>query len=83
MKHPRLILWYGLIVPLTILYIVISIPLLLVETVSAHLLAGREVLDTILMRYEMWAKYNPKGSILNCPWKKTLKEVYVRSLRGE
>jgi hypothetical protein len=82
MKHPRLILWYATIVPMTIAYIVISFPMALIELVTDHLFAMKEVLDTLLMRYEMWAKYNEKGSLYNCPWKYTLREVYVKSLRG-
>jgi hypothetical protein len=82
MKHPRLILWYTTIVPMTISYILISTPMALIEFVTNHLFAAKEVLDTLLMRYEMWAKYNEKGSILNCPWQYTLREVYLNSLRG-
>lgn len=82
MKHPRLILWYITIVPMTIAYLVISIPLCLIDLVTAHLNACREVVNNLLMRYEMWAKYNEKGSIYNCPWKYTLKQVYVKSLKG-
>lgn len=82
MKHPRLILWYITIAPMTLMYIVLSIPMLLLEFVVIRLLAAREVLNNLLMRYEMWAKYNAKGSIYNCPWKYTLREVYVKSLKG-
>jgi hypothetical protein len=82
MKHPRLILWYATIVPMTVAYILISFPMALIEFVTDHLFAIKAVLDTLLMRYEMWAKYNEKGSIMNCPWKYTLREVYVKSLRG-
>lgn len=83
MKHPRLILWYATIVPMTILYIVISFPLCLLDLIMAHLNASREVANNLLMRYEMWAKYNDKGSIMNCPWKYTLRQVYVNSLRKD
>jgi hypothetical protein len=83
MKHPRLILWYATIVPMTISYIVISLPLAMIETVTNHLFAAKEVLDNLLMRYEMWAKYNEKGSIFNCPWKYTLREVYLNALRRD
>jgi hypothetical protein len=82
MKHPRLILWYASIVPLTIVYILIALPMALIEFVADHVVATREVLSTLMMRYEMWAKYNDKGSIYNCPWKYTLREVYIKSLKG-
>lgn len=82
MKHPRPILWYTTIVPMTLMYIVLSIPMLLLEFVVIRLLAAREVLNNLLMRFEMWAKYNAKGSISNCPWKYTLREVYVKYLKG-
>lgn len=80
MKHPRLILWYATIVPLTIVIILISLPMALIEFVTAHLFAAMEVLDNLLMRYEMWTKYNKKGTLVNCPWKYTLKQVYRLSL---
>lgn len=82
MKHPRLILWYITIVPMTLMYLLLSLPLCLIDLVVAHLNASREVLNNLLMRYEMWAKYNEKGSIYNCPWKYTLREVYIKSLKG-
>lgn len=83
MKHPRLILWYTTIVPMTIMYIVIAIVSGLIGFVNAHRRALHEVLDNVLMRYEMWAKYNKKGTLLNCPWKYTLKQVYKNALRED
>ena len=81
MKHPRLILWYITIVPMSITYIVIAFVSGLIGLMNAHRCAMHDVLDNLLMRYEMWAKYNAKGSIANCPWKYTLREVYTNALK--
>jgi hypothetical protein len=82
MKHPRLILWYGTIIPMTVVYVLVSFPMVLILGFFAHLTALGAVIDNLLMRYEMWAKYNKKGVLLNCPWRYTLREVYVKSVKG-
>ena len=83
MKHPRLILWYGTLVPITIVYFVYALIMGTLMFVSSHLNAIHEVIDNLLMRYEMWAKYNKKGVLLNCPWKYTLRQVYMNALRKD
>lgn len=83
MKHPRLILWYITIVPMTIVYIIGATISALIGFVNAHRRAIHEVVDNLLMRYEMWAKYNEKGSLLNCPWKHTLVQVYKNALKED
>ena len=55
----------------------------LIGFVNAHRRAIHEVLDNVLMRYEMLAKYNEKGTLLNCPWKYTLRQVYKNALKGD
>lgn len=78
MKHPRLLLWYPSVVVMTIAFIVITI----VETVFSLLRASFAVLEVLSFRFEMWCKYNEPGSIYNCPWKKTLKQVFVENLES-
>jgi hypothetical protein len=81
MKHPRLILWYATVVPMTVVYTVIALPMVIIGGIFAHLTAVGAVIDNLLMRYELWAKYNEKGSLYNCPWNYTLREVYLNALR--
>jgi len=38
------------------------------------------VLSNVLSRYEHWAFDVPKGTFVNCPWKKTLWQVWVEAI---
>ena len=78
MKHPRLILWYLMLIPTFVVFFATN----LLETICVLFIAAHRVLEVLAFRFEMWAKYNEKGSIVNCPWKMTLAEHFVDALEN-
>lgn len=38
------------------------------------------VINNLCSRYEHWAFDVPRGTFVNCPWKKTLKQVWSADL---
>ncbi len=78
MKRPRLILWYVTLVPLGVVFAVMMV----LETGLSLLRAAFAVFEVIAFRFELWAKYNERGQLFNCPWKKTLKQVFVENLEN-
>ena len=61
---------------------IVFIVIMLIETVMTLLRASFAVLEVLMFRFEMWAKCNEPGSIHNCPWKKSLKQVFVENLES-
>lgn len=69
-------LFWILLIPATL----ISAAFMILESLCTIGGAVCEVTYILFFRYECWVFDVPKGSLLNCPWKKSLKTVWVDKL---
>lgn len=73
----RKALWYTsmlVLVPVTLVMATL-------QSLAEHLVAVSEVVQVLLFRWQLWAFRYPKGWLVNCPWKYSLRQVYMNSLR--
>jgi hypothetical protein len=71
-------LWYTsllVIVPFGIVF-------MFVQNAAIHLVAALSVVENVLFRWQLWAFNYPKGQLMNCPWRYTLRQVYVNTLHN-
>lgn len=62
-----------------ILFIPLGFIVLLTDTcwwICRKYLAIHEVMYVLLQRFEHWSMGIPSGFMANCPWKKSIKEVW-------
>lgn len=78
MKHPRLILWYAALLPLTVVALTIMCVMLVTATASGII----AVIESLAFRFELWAKYNDPHELLNDPYKETLWQSFMNAFEG-
>ena len=71
-------LWYVSLLCLTPLTMVF----ILLEGLAQHALAGLEVIEILMFRWQCWAFGLERGSLQNCPWRYSLRVVYKYSLEN-
>ncbi len=69
---------------------VFSIPFMFIAVVimvilnllGSMLQATSEVINTLGMRWEFWCNNIPKGYYMNCPWKKSIIDVFCDEVKA-
>ena len=72
MNEPRKLLFYALIIPLTL----VSFAFILLEIIAWHAAAACRLIENIMFRFEHWAFKIPTDLFSNSPFKRTLHDVY-------
>lgn len=78
MKNLKLVLWYLFVVPHFVLVILMGI----VEVLMMFIRAVFAVIGVVSFRYECWSYGVKRDEIVNCPWKKTLQQVFCDEIKN-
>jgi hypothetical protein len=76
MKNPRLMLWYAVIAPLTVVYFLTNI----IRLILVAFVASSDVFEVLLFRFEVWARGIDPEALFNNPYKVSLWSTFKTSI---